>query len=199
MKRNNKKLYESIMKDVSKTVKKHLNENVITDSYNLTPLENELSSKLYKLENKIINLGLDNEFLKERLDIPEYKNNLHAALGILTENYIIEFIDRNHINFNDLSEELIENIDEESLGSYLLWDYQDYNSIFKAEIKTFFNDDLNCGLSYNQFKKIGSAGFFILVNISIDDDCNMYIKDIFVKQRKNLVIDNRFRKIIGIK
>ena len=40
MKQNNKKLYESIMKDVSKIIKKHLNENEI--KYDSVQIEKNL-------------------------------------------------------------------------------------------------------------------------------------------------------------
>ena len=37
MRRNNRKLYETIMKDVAKTVKRHLNEGTNLNKYNYFP------------------------------------------------------------------------------------------------------------------------------------------------------------------
>ena len=43
--RTNKRLYESIMKDVSKTVKLHLNENELyDDSYEINELNGKIDS-----------------------------------------------------------------------------------------------------------------------------------------------------------
>ena len=194
---SNKKLYESIIRDVAKTVKKHLNEDI--NKQNITTLERELAEQFNKLIGKQINLDLDPEFLKKRLETEEYKNNLHAALGILVENYVMELIDKNNISMDIYNEDLIREVDEQLIGNYIDWDFEDQNSIFRAEIKTFFNDDLNCYLSYQQYNNIGSDGFFILVNVSIDitDTVNIVIKDIYVKQRKYLKIDNHYRKIVG--
>ena len=61
-KRNNKKLYESIMRDVAKTVKRHLNENIdiddiLTDIETITPsikyvkLINNFTEKIQKIFN----------------------------------------------------------------------------------------------------------------------------------------------------
>ena len=201
-KRNNKRtLYESIMRDVAKTVKRHLNESTV-DPQLVSVLERELSEQFNKLIGKQINLDLDPEFLKKRLETEEYKNNLHAALGILVENYVMELIDKNNISMNIYNEDLIREVDEQLIGNYINWDFEDQNSIFRAEIKTFFNDDLNCYLSYQQYNNIGSDGFFILVNVSIDindNNVNIFIKDIYVKQRKNLQIDNRYKRIVGFK
>ena len=46
-------LYESIMKNVSKIVKRHLNEYIDTDSYN-DVLDDELLQQIYDYETGII-------------------------------------------------------------------------------------------------------------------------------------------------
>ena len=59
MKTNKRRLYESIMKDVSKTVKLHLNENELyDDSYEINELNDKIDS-IIKQINETSNSYLD--------------------------------------------------------------------------------------------------------------------------------------------
>lgn len=75
MKRNNRKVYESIMKDVSRKVKKHLNENmnpanediidIIIDCLSEQGILYDLAEQVSTAEIEDPHVFTDNEFLQQ--------------------------------------------------------------------------------------------------------------------------------------
>ena len=75
MKRNNRKVYESIMKDVSKKIKRHLNENInpvneniidtIIDCLSEQGILYDLAEQISTAEIEDPHVFTDNEFLQQ--------------------------------------------------------------------------------------------------------------------------------------
>ena len=75
MKRNNRRLYESIMKDVSKKIKRHLNENInpvneniidtIIDCLSEQGILYDLAEQISTAEIEDPHVFTDNEFLQQ--------------------------------------------------------------------------------------------------------------------------------------
>lgn len=88
---NKKTLYESIMKDVSKIVKKHLNEEYIDDADNISVAD-------------IVQKGIDDgtlEFIGTAYDKDVI--DLNAAFD-----YVVEYYNNDEIDEDDLYDELVD-------------------------------------------------------------------------------------------
>ena len=78
MKRNNKQLYESIMKDVSKIVKQHLNEDLFNDLYDIDQENNLTVDIADKLYGKIISKYQKGDDIDKIID--EFEDNYNIFL-----------------------------------------------------------------------------------------------------------------------
>ncbi len=190
-KRNNKRLYESIMKDVAKTIKRNLNESNID-------LENTLTESFKFLIGKKIALNIDKDFLQEHVKpITSSIGGLvqeayDKVLCLYAEHYIINYLKNYSLNLNV---QINENNIIKIIEPYDKWDYEDSNSGFKAIIKVYEGSSFNSlgiatepNISKEQYKKLNKTDYFILIKVSIDYNFNIIIEDVYVKQKKDLNI-----------
>ena len=143
-KRNNKRLYESIMKDVSKTVKRHLNENVNNNVFHIEILSNILWDSLDSRDwsNSLwnnINIKWDNSSLTEENKIEIYSIFLDI---ILEQNNLNELADFKIIQVNDeQSDFLTEYVTLEISGL----EPEDFEYFYNILIKLDGRDDCYVG------------------------------------------------------
>ena len=142
MRRNNKKLYESIMKDVSKKVKKHLNESIepfTEEELNDIDWErkDELEDELYKMfrNNQIVNyFDKDEIYFYMFVYLQIFLDN-NKSSEIYTNETILSYIDY------FLENELDDYTNREDIAIFLNYIYNNLNLI--DPIFTYLEDKIN--------------------------------------------------------
>ena len=131
MLKNKKQIYESIMKDVSKTVKKHLHENNYLDNLiDLSDLSQLSKNEIYR----IIKIIMDSDFDCE-CD-PNKGNNIHKYITILP-----------YFDYND------EDIYKESISEYeLILTFEAYYNVDYHEGYTSNDRDVEPEREYLEYK-----------------------------------------------
>lgn len=171
---SNKSLYESIMKDVAKTVKQHLNEerflkrydkSKTIDTENLETLLND------KIQNKLINCNLtfDNETIQ--LDI---LNNLKEGIvGHIVETIVINTLK----NLNNIGFKI--SIDKSNHSDVII-------NNEPCEIKAF-NKEINSntgtikhGISLTPYQIKSEGNMMIFVQYGLNDN-SIIIKNVFCR------------------
>jgi len=186
-----------------KAIKQFINEsskfkNNLHD--NLTEIENILTQKISDLinENNTLKIeveGVSIDFLNNDEQSNESDSEIYSAGGILVEKYLSYLLNK-EINSEDYFgsdfEKIVSDFKDLNVGTYSNYDFNLGNINF--EIKCYHKTD-NEGiyLTKKQKEEIGPDAFFILVQIGISKKYIM-IKDVVVKQRKNLKIQSNYIK-----
>ena len=170
---SNKKLYESIMRDVAKTVNRHLNEGRFFKQYDKSKtidtqdLENQLNDKI---KNKSINCNLT--FDKETLQL-DILNNLKEG--------IIEHIVKTIV---------INTLKDLNIGFKISIDKSNHSDVIinneHCEIKAF-NNEINSktgtirhGITLTTYQIKSEGNMMIFVQYSLNDN-SIIIKDVFCR------------------
>ena len=183
------------------------NENInITKSKFLNNLHIELTDAEMQITNKLAELisynntltvnvdGADINFLTNSEEDNKEMHDLYSVAGILVEKYLVYLLNK-EINsesyFGSDFEQVLsqKNIDN---GSYKSYDLELNDLCF--EIKCYHKlDNEGIYLSNKQKSQIGPDAYLILVQVGIGKN-NIMIKDIVVKQFKNLKVSGNYIK-----
>jgi hypothetical protein len=170
---SNKRLYESIMKDVARTVNKHLNEGHFLKQYDKSKtidtqdLENQLNDKI---KNKVINCNLT--FDKENIQLNILNKLKEGIIGHIVETIVINALKDLNIGFKI-------SIDKSNHSDVII-------NNKPCEIKAF-NKEINAktgtiehGITLTAYQLKSEGNMMIFVQYSLNDN-SIIIKDVFCR------------------
>lgn len=179
-----------------------INESVFKNNLhdNMSSIEQLLTQKISELvgNNNTLKVEVDGtniEFLKNNEVDNENDSEIYSAAGILVERYLTSLLD-NEIqsesffgnDFNTMLDEL-QDLDN---GSYENYDFEIGDLCF--EVKSYHKTENNgIWMSKAQTSKIGNDAFFIFAQVAVSKN-NLLIKDIVVRQKKNLKTSGNYIK-----
>lgn len=186
---------------------KDLNEYIINESKfkdnlhdNMLDIENFFTNKLSELIEKNNTLkievdGVNVEFLQNEESDNEYDSEIYSAAGVLIERYLTSLLNKeiqSEKYFGSDLEQMLIKLKDIDNGSYENFDFEMSDVCF--EIKCYHkNDNDGIWLSNKQKSTIGDDAFFILVNVAVSKNL-ISIKDVVIRQRKNLQISGNYIK-----
>jgi len=184
-----------------KTLKESLlNESKFQNNFhdNLNEIETQLTNKLSELisSNNTLTVNVDGTDINFLTNSEEDNNEiyeLYSAAGILIEKYLIYLLNK-EVNSEDYFGSEFEKMithDDIDNGSYKSYDLDLGDLCF--EIKCYHKLNNEGIYLTNKQKQIGPDACLILVQIGIGKN-NIMIKDIVVRQFKNLKVSGNYIK-----
>ena len=188
------------MKPISKFII-DINESKFLNNLhdNMNDIETQLTNKLSKLisSNNTLTVNVDGaniNFLTNSEEDNKETYELYSAAGILIEKYLSYLLNKeieSEDYFGSDFEKMITNNDLDN-GDYDLYDLNLGNLCF--EIKCYHKlDNEGIYISNRQKKIIGPDACLVLVQVGISKN-NIMIKDVVVRQFKNLKVSGKFIK-----
>ncbi len=172
--RNNRKLYESIMRDVAKTVKKRLNENI--NNYDLNWFINNTKTKFRGNKDTKVKQEFFNNYSEYILKIIQLKDLLNSIYDNRPLNIQLQYKKYElHINFNNFSFEIYEKSRTDYLSNILIL-LRDEHELHKIEdiIDNSCNDNFDYDAydydAYDSFDYDNSDGNEQEISLSLDND-----------------------------